>query len=174
MSSESLFTECKNCGKKISKSIRACPQCGTKQKKLTVIHWIGIVFLGFIIVSVINAPENSSIDTSVKTQKSFEDSVREAVFKKLKLDFSWGKEGFGSIMIANFAIVNNSEYDIKDIEIMCAHYAKSGTKIDSNERKIYEIVKANSTKSFANFNMGFIHEQVISSSCQIKDFTVII
>jgi hypothetical protein len=173
MSSESLFTECKECGKTISNSVRTCTQCGTKQKKLSVVHWVGITLLAFIIVSAINAPKNSSVESSVKSQKNFEFSVRSIVQENLKLDYSWGREGFGSIMTANFIIENNSEYDIKDLEIMCAHYAKSGTKIDSNKRKIFEVVKANSTKSFPNFNMGFIHEQVNSSSCLINNFTVI-
>ena len=173
MSSESLFTECKKCGKSISKSVRTCPKCGTKQKKVSIIQWIGLVFFAFIIVSALNAPQNSSVDSTVKTQKNFKLSVKEAVQEKLKLDFSWGKEGFGSIMSANFTIENNSEYNIKDVQIMCIHYAESGTQIDKNDRKIYEIIGANSSKSYLNFNMGFIHEQVKSSSCLIKDFTVI-
>lgn len=60
MGSVSLFTKCKTCGKEISKSAKSCPQCGAKQKKLSFIHWIGIVIFGVIIIGVANAPDNKN------------------------------------------------------------------------------------------------------------------
>jgi hypothetical protein len=63
MGSESLFTKCKTCGKEISKTARACPQCGAKQKKLSFIHWVGIVFGGLLIIGIINAPDNTTQPT---------------------------------------------------------------------------------------------------------------
>lgn len=73
------------------------------------------------------------------------------------------------MMLADFVIHNNSEYTIKDIEIQCQHYAKSGTNIDSNTRTIFDIVKPHSKKGFPQFSMGFIHSQTASSSCKITD-----
>ena len=72
MGSESMFTKCKTCGKDISKSAKACPQCGAKQKKLSVIHWIGIGFLGLIIIGIINSPKNKtqSIELNAKASIS--------------------------------------------------------------------------------------------------------
>ena len=75
-------------------------------------------------------------------------------------------------MEANFTIHNKGKRDVKDIEITCTHFAKSGTRIDSNTRTIYEIIKANSKKSFNNFSMGFIHSQAHKSSCGITDLVV--
>jgi hypothetical protein len=83
------------------------------------------------------------------------------------LKFSWSKEGFGNVMMANFTVRNNSPYDIKDLEIQCEHSAPSGTVIDSNTRTIYEIVKANSTRTFQGVSMGFIASQVAESGCHI-------
>jgi hypothetical protein len=81
--------------------------------------------------------------------------------------FSWSKEGFGNVMLANFTIKNSSAFDLKDIAIRCTHAAPSGTVIDSNERTIYDIVKASSTRSFREFNMGFVHSQAKSSGCRV-------
>lgn len=174
MSSDSLFKNCKKCGKTISISLAACPHCGEKQKKLTILKWFGIVFFFFIIVSVFNKPNNSNTTTSsLENQKNFEDSLKDGVKKSLILDYTWHKEGFSNIMSADFTISNNSEYKIKDIEINCNHYGESGTRIDSNERKIYEIIDAKAKKSYFNFNMGFIHDQVSTTNCSIKDFAVI-
>lgn len=68
MSSEKLFVKCGACGKEALKSAKSCPQCGEKLKKLGAIHWVGIVFLGLIIIGAINSPEENR-------QKVQEDSV---------------------------------------------------------------------------------------------------
>ncbi len=75
-------------------------------------------------------------------------------------------------MEANFTVENQSQYNIKDIEIKCTYFGKSGTAIDSNRRTIYDVVKAKSKKKFNKFNMGFIHTQANSSSCEITDLKI--
>ena len=54
MKSDNLFTKCKVCGIDLAKTAKACPKCGAKQKKLRIFHWVGIGFLGLIIISFIN------------------------------------------------------------------------------------------------------------------------
>jgi len=121
------------------------------------------------LIGIINSPNDAPRKESIPISQQ---NTTSDIASKLELDFSWRKEGFGSIMEADFTIVNNSEEDIKDIEIQCNHYAKSGTKIDSNSRTIYEVIKANSKRSFKNFNMGFMHDQANSSYCHINDFSL--
>ena len=72
-----------------------------------------------------------------------------------------------------FTIKNDSDQDIKDIEIVCDDFAKSGTKIDDNKRTIYEIVKAHTTRKFPRFDMGFVHSQTASTSCRISDLSIV-
>jgi RNA polymerase subunit RPABC4/transcription elongation factor Spt4 len=60
MGSDSLFTKCKTCGKEISKSAKACPQCGEKQKKLSIIQWIGVAFFGLMIIGVASSPDDKT------------------------------------------------------------------------------------------------------------------
>jgi hypothetical protein len=91
---------------------------------------------------------------------------------QLKFDYRWRKGGFGSVMEADFTLKNNSDHDIKDFEITCEHFAKSGTLIDRNKRTIYDVVKAHATRKFPNFNMGFIHSQAASSSCAVTDLSI--
>ena len=98
---------------------------------------------------------------------------KETALNEIALKYSWSKEGFGSIMEADLFIKNNSDYDVKDIEVECNHYAKSGTKIDSNNRTIYEIIKSKSSKKYPNYNMGFIHEQAYTSTCFIKNIGLV-
>lgn len=88
------------------------------------------------------------------------------------LKFNWHKDGFGSVMIADFTIRNDSPYDVKDIDIRCVHSAPSGTVIDQNTRTVYDLVKAHSTRTFTNVNMGFINSQAESSGCQILNLSL--
>ena len=78
----------------------------------------------------------------------------------------------GAILMADFTFENDCQTDIKDGEVTCTHYAASGTKIDSNRRTIYEIVRAQSTKTVKAFNMGFIDSQAKSSVCKITDLAL--
>lgn len=95
-------------------------------------------------------------------------STKDVLIEQVKLNYTWSKD-YGDIMMANFTINNPSDHSFKDFEITCNHFAKSGTRIDSNTRTIYEIVKAHSKRTFRDFNMGFIHSQAVSSSCRITD-----
>jgi hypothetical protein len=70
MVSKRLFVKCKTCGKDISSNASACPSCGAKQKKLTMIHWIGIVLGVLILIVIINSPDKSNETDSQNTDKS--------------------------------------------------------------------------------------------------------
>lgn len=57
MSSESLFVKCKICGKAISKAAKVCPHCGERQRKFSIIHWVGIVLASLFVIGLLNTPE---------------------------------------------------------------------------------------------------------------------
>jgi uncharacterized membrane protein YvbJ len=139
-----------------------------------------ISFLWMIIVIFIvwgpsskqtNTPSMSGASLSNNSQPEID--PKELALKSVKLDFKWNTGGFGNVMKADFTIQNPTIHTIKDIEITCIHYANSGTKIDSNERTVYEIVPANGKKVVTDFNMGFIHNQASSSSCQVTDLRIV-
>jgi hypothetical protein len=123
------------------------------------------------ITNTSNVPSGS--DDSAPSPPSLRDLKREAMRQVDISEWSWSKGGFDNIMKADFTVKNGSRFDIKDIEIKCVHSAKSGTRIDSNTRTIYEIIKAGETKQFKDFNMGFIHTQAEKSSASIEDFVII-
>ena len=163
------LTKCKECGEEISKKAEKCPKCGAPQKKGTsIVTWLVTILVIFWAVGYFSG--NSG--TSTSSTASSGPSPKKVAMNNVDLYFSWGKEGFGNVMEANFTITNNSEYQIKDIEITCTHYAKSGTRIDSNERTIFDVIPAKSKKKFDKFNMGFIHSQAEKTGCKITDLKV--
>ncbi|RYD62375.1 MAG: zinc ribbon domain-containing protein [Verrucomicrobiaceae bacterium] len=110
----------------------------------------------------------SKVAEGVSKEMDKQETARKASVDSLEIiDFKWNKEGFGNVMEADFKIRNKGTVDLKDIEILCEHAAPSGTKIDSNRRTIFEVVKAGETREFKNFSMGFIHSQVEKSTASI-------
>jgi hypothetical protein len=162
--------KCKECGNDVSTEADSCPKCGAViKKKRGFLRLIGAAILIFITLIAIGSLINGVSDTKSTSPSS----VKASVFDALAIDFTWSKDGFDNIMKGNFTIHNKSSHDIKDIEITCSHFAKSGTQIDRNTRTLFEIVKAGSTRKFADFNMGFIHSQTNTTSCKITDATVL-
>ncbi len=101
-------------------------------------------------------------------------SVKDEISASLTLNYEWYTTGFGNIMEINLSINNQSNYDIKDIEIACNLYGKSGTLIDTTNAVIYEVIKRKSKKRIEEFNMGFIHKQASNAGCEISDFKLIL
>jgi hypothetical protein len=97
-------------------------------------------------------------------------TTKDGEIRQLKLDFSWSKGGFENVMLVDFTIRNHGSRAVKDFEITCRYFAPSGTEIDRNTRTIYEQVPAKGRKHIPGFNMGLIHSQVESSSCEFIDF----
>jgi hypothetical protein len=163
---------CKECGKQISSDATACPHCGKKVKSgmgagggcLTVI--LVLIILGAI-GSLMKHSSGGEGDGGNSTV-----DPKTVALSQVKLDYDWYKTADDTVMEANFTVKNESNYNIKDFEIRCTHFAKSGTEIDHNTRTIYDVVKAHSVKKFPNFNMGFIHSQAVRSSCGITDVSI--
>lgn len=95
---------------------------------------------------------------------------RDAIARNLSLKFTWMKSGFGAVMTATFRIKNGGDISVKDPEITCVGYAKSGTAIDQNVRTVYVNVPAHETTIVRGFNMGFINDQVSAADCAVTDF----
>ena len=87
--------------------------------------------------------------------------------------FNWRVGGFDNILMVDFEIKNNLSTPVKDIKIVCNSYAKSGTKIDSNVREIFDIIQPGQVLRIGNFNMGFINSQVHQVGCVVKDFQLV-
>lgn len=151
---------CKECKKEVSSKAKTCPNCGAPIPQNV---GVGTIFVLLFVIYVFYAAFTVDKPSATKTPKQI------ALEQVKLLNFEWYKEGFGNVMEANFLISNESSNDIKDIEITCNHSGKSGTKIDSNSRTIYEMIKAKQKKKISKFNMGFIHSQAVKSSCGITN-----
>lgn len=160
MSSESLFKNCRACNNLTSKTALRCPKCGASARKLSLGKVAGIGFLVLVVLAIFG-----------QSPDKHEAAKPAAAPTLVTLDYEWRTKLGGSIMEADIAIRNGSDAPIKDVRIECNHFAPSGTKIDSNSRTIYEIVRAHETLRKSDVNMGFINSQAKSSTCVIAKFT---
>ena len=173
---------CPNCGAPIARSAAsavppppaAAPQPAKKRKTSCLVAGcavvLGVGLLLFIIGLVAQGGKSSSSSSSSAPPPPPEKTPLENVEL---VDFSWNKGGFDSVMLAKFVLRNNNDFPVKDIKIKCTHRAKSGTVIDSNTRVIYDLIEAKSRKTIRDFNMGFIHSQVDTSSCEVTKVEVV-
>ena len=179
---------CPECGKEVSDQAPTCPNCGAPiartaqpqpppppaappqpaKKKTSCLTLgcavaLGVGLILFIVALIGGGGGNV-------TPRSSPPPPEKTALENVELvDFSWEKAGFDNVMLAKFVLRNNNDFPVKDIEVKCTHRAKSGTEIDSNSRVIYDVIEPKSGKTIKDFNMGFIHNQVESSSCQVVE-----
>jgi len=67
-------------------------------------------------------------------------------------------------------IKNNTNQDIKDPVISCSAFGESGTRIDSNTREQFKIIKAGETLDLGTVDMGFLRSQSNEVGCSIKHY----
>lgn len=171
MASESLFSKCSKCGRTVLKSEKKCPDCNSSVNTMGAKHWLIAAIFAFIVYQLV-VPKNEKA-IQIQTQPAHSPDISNEIRKKLKLEYSWQKQDIVSVMIADLTVTNESAYDVKDIEITCKHFSKSGTNIDSNSRSIFEIFPAGASRSFEGFNMGFIHDQTYQTGCTIDRFKIV-
>lgn len=104
-------------------------------------------------------------ETRLAARDRYADNPEEALSI---VDWNWNTGGFGSIMeISKLTVRNDAPFAIKDFKLHCIHSGNSGTEINKNTRVQFELIPANSERTFRNINMGFISSQAASSSCEI-------
>ena len=74
--------------------------------------------------------------------------------------------GFGTVIIADIDIHNGNKTPVSDVKFTCYGYSKTGSKIDSNTRTIYEYVEPFNYKTIKGYNIGYVHNDVSYFKCE--------
>lgn len=67
MGSDSLWTDCKTCSKKISISAPSCPHCGARRSRFGAAKWFGGAAIAIFVLAAIAAPDKSAQDQAGTT-----------------------------------------------------------------------------------------------------------
>lgn len=174
--------KCRECGAEVSDQAKTCPKCGVSKpvKKTSLLvkllaGFIGLAVLGNIIGGMNGGSSTSSAGTAgTATPTVAKVDPKETALNAVKLEkWDWHKGGFDSVMLLNAKIKNEGTRDVKDLTIECRHASNSGTRIDSNKKVVYELVKAGKTVTIKDFSMGFIHSQATKTNCAITDLVLL-
>ena len=84
--------------------------------------------------------------------------------------WTWGNDSGMFLKLANVKIKNNTNQDIKDPTIYCNAYGESGTRIDSNRRDQFKIIKAGETITLGSVDMGFLRSQADTVGCTVSAY----
>jgi hypothetical protein len=85
-------------------------------------------------------------------------------------ELKWQATGFGAVMVASFMVRNGTDIHIKDLQVECSLYGKSGTQVGTASTTIYERLAPRQERRIRELNMGFIHNQAASADCRITHF----
>lgn len=77
----------------------------------------------------------------------------------------WHKGGFGSVMIADFTLENVSTLALRDFEIECEVRGNSGTVIGTERVTVFDTLGPQTTRTFRDVSVGFIHSQAQRAHC---------
>ena len=72
------------------------------------------------------------------------------------------------MVLKNVRIKNARPTEIRDMTISCTVSGASGTRLQALKTVLYDVVPADKTKTFREINMGFVHSQAASASCEIN------
>ena len=85
--------------------------------------------------------------------------------------FTWSKAVPAIAIQADLTIESALPYALKEIEVACAQFARSGVVIDSQRRTISEVVPAHGRLQVEALEIGPIHPKAGSSGCRIVAVT---
>lgn len=172
-----MTIRCPNCSN-IQPASEFCANCGVRfdnsdAKKAW--YWKPLIFALLFCAAVIalsiftDRNGNRSANVSAPTARQKVDE-KASVMPQIQLSVIPTTGGFGTVMLGNVTIANNSTRTIKDVVVSCDAFGGSGTKINTLKETIYETFNPKTTKTVKELNFGFIDQQVKSVRCTITDF----
>jgi hypothetical protein len=122
-----------------------------------------IVMIGVVMNAITGGSDGSGTSAVGRSTRGYADA------KVHLVDYSWSRGGFDAILMIDFTIKNDGDRAIKDFTIECEGGGGSGTRVDRNRKVVYERLAAGASRSFDDFNMGFLHSQVQRVGCKVTD-----
>lgn len=80
---------------------------------------------------------------------------------------SFRRGGLGSRALMIFTVRNANDYDVKDLEILCAFRSRDGRYTTERRRVIPETISMKSRKAFPMTPMGFVNIRAEKAKCSL-------
>lgn len=76
-----------------------------------------------------------------------------------------GRKGYGTSMKGNLRLVNNSNYDVKNIEILIEHFDKNGISVNTDSEYVLETIRSKGYREFDWYTSD-------CASCETQEFKI--
>lgn len=108
--------------------------------------------------------------TSLPYVRTDPEASHRSIVANIKLEkVQLSKGGLATVGSVSFSIRNDNDFEVRDIDIRCEFWEKSGGAIGESRKTVHGTVKAKSTKVVNNFNLGFINPQATRGGCEVTD-----
>jgi len=154
--------KCRECGAEVSADAKACPNCGARKPVKRASKILLIILALFVIGALAKLTGQQPISASTQpvtapTESSNSDLLAQHARETLKIVKQTATlVDFDTIMKSNLSIKNTNSFAVKDMTVICANYAASGTELAATTATIYEILKPGQTRTFRDVDFGFI------------------
>jgi hypothetical protein len=96
-----------------------------------------------------DAPRRAAEAEAARKRELAEWEERQPPDRRMSLSGqSRSKGGFDSVGLMSFTVKNDNPYPVKDFVVSCSFHGNSGTHLGDREHKVYETVKAKSSRAF--------------------------
>jgi len=123
----------------------------------------------------------AKLNKSLEVERKIEDritAIKDAKEKKLQdakaskdlitLEYELKIERY--LVLADFAIKNDSNGELTDIRIGCSYYSPTNTLLGQSKKVLYIEVPKHKSKKISDFKMGIAPQQASKNSCEILNY----
>jgi hypothetical protein len=80
---------------------------------------------------------------------------------------TWRRGGLGSRALVTFTLRNDSDHDVKDLEIACTFLRRDGNPLTERSRRMSDVVGMNSRKTFVRVSFGVVNVNADRAMCRL-------
>lgn len=80
---------------------------------------------------------------------------------------------FGADLKGDITLTNNSEYTVRDVNVICATIGKDDVKLQNLTQKINQSIPSHSKQLIKNINFGRVNDQARRFECSIDNAEII-
>ena len=91
----------------------------------------------------------------------------EEIRAKVKVVPKWWAGGLGNVAMADLTVTNGNELTVRDVEIACEAFAKSGARLGALRYTVHDVVPAGGSIVAQQASLGLIDQQTESLRCGV-------
>ncbi len=131
------------------------------------------VFLGIVVVLGLSRLSSALTPKGLFVEEPQPSPEAAPLLSRVRLEDYGLSEGPGQMVRARFVVRNGSDRDIRDIDVLCEFYDRSGRYVDRKLWLLADPVPAGKTVERSSVERRFINTRAGGTRCRIADFHLV-